>query len=157
KIDSTRLALGIALVVLACGRSASAQTLTPTVNLLPPLTLENYDNFDFTVFDIFQPNPPADSFPSGNTFQPGTVMVNGTLNLNLPDSSLNPLNSFVVPPTASVQTQNILNAVQLAQQQVQAALLYLADHQSQILAGRDKFYNSVFGDFYVPNNRFTGQ
>ena len=128
-MNSMRLPLGIRALFAAA--ECLSNPLTPTVNLLPPVTLDSYNTFDFAT-GLFTDQT---NVPDGNT-----VMLNGTLNLNLPGSSLNPLTSFTIPPSASVEGDTIVNTVQVAQQQVQAALLYLQDHQSQILAGKDQFF-----------------
>ena len=68
--------------------------------------------------------------------------------------------NIVNPPTTgntlSPTAQAIVNDQRLAQHEVALAIFYLKHNRSSILAGNDALYNSIFGQFYVPNNPFTG-
>jgi len=73
--------------------------------------------------------------------------------LNIPrvsitfDSVISPLGS------TNANSRKITLSHRLAQQQVRVALDYLLNHSDEILAGKNKFYNEIFGKFYVRNPR----
>ncbi len=81
-------------------------------------------------------------------------LIEPTIDLQPPtinfDTNINP-----VPGTYSADALNIIRAHKVALQQVQAAILYLRLHRTDILAGENTWYNENFGDFYDPNSPFA--
>ncbi|HVV99974.1 MAG TPA: hypothetical protein VHB77_06525, partial [Planctomycetaceae bacterium] len=69
------------------------------------------------------------------------------------DNGVNPPNTTGdLSPTA----QAIVNDQRLAQHEIALAIYYLDHNRTNIMAGNDANYNKIFGQFYVPNNQFTG-
>lgn len=82
-------------------------------------------------------------------------VIEPVIDIPLPTINFDP-NINPVPGTLSGDAQNIIRAHRVALQQVQAALIYLAEHRTDILAGENTWYNETFGDFYDPNSAFAG-
>lgn len=80
------------------------------------------------------------------------------------DTNIPPLGSAIINPLNQLrpvfgivgdEARQVEAAFNMARQQTVLCLQYLSANRSNILAGRDPIYNSIFGDFYDPASQAT--